>query len=272
MIGAIQAASTSLLTTADQLAGNNHELSARSQAQSQSLLQTTRAIDALSQMAQESAEQARGASRDMQDACKSAEQGNAVIDTVIATMHATAQASQRMADSIGTIREIAFKTNMLALNAAVEAARAGEHGRSFAVVAAEVRALASQSATAAREIEALIIDSRSTVEEGTRLVGSAGVVIRSIVHQVQTASGQMGRISTVGTQQSQRASEVTTAVNEMDTLTQQTADMVMEAAQSAQKLRSQAQALRASVAQFSGTASEVPVSVPSRPMVMRAAA
>ena len=253
MIDAIQSAATSLVHTADHLAGNNQELSVRSEAQTQSLRQTSQAIDALNQMAQESAQQASGASRDMQNACKSAEQGNAVIETVITTMQATAQASRRMADSINTINEIAFKTNILALNAAVEAARAGEHGLSFAVVAAEVRALASKSATAAREIEGLIADSTSTVEKGTQLVGSAGVVIRNIVQQVQTATGQMSRISAAGAKQSRCANEVTTAVGEIGTLTRKTADMVSEAAQSAERLRTQAVALRASVAQFSGS-------------------
>jgi methyl-accepting chemotaxis protein len=250
MINAIQSAASSLVITADQLADSNQELSMRAVAQNNSLRQTSQAIDALTQMAQDSAHQACGASRDMQDACKSAEQGNAVIETVISTMRATAQASRRMAASINTIHEIAFKTNILALNAAVEAARAGEHGLSFAVVAAEVRALASKSATAAREIEGLIADSTSTVEKGTQLVGSAGVVIRNIVQQVQTATEQMSRISAAGTRQSRCANEVTTAVGEIGQLTRKTADMVGEAAESAERLRLQAVELRASVAQF----------------------
>jgi methyl-accepting chemotaxis protein len=77
-----------------------------SQAQSQRLLPTSRAIDALNRMAQQSAEQARGASVDMQDACQHAAQGNAAIEGVIANMQATAQAGRRKADSISTIHSL----------------------------------------------------------------------------------------------------------------------------------------------------------------------
>jgi methyl-accepting chemotaxis protein len=74
----------------------------------------------------------------------------------------------RIAEIIGVIDEIAFQTNLLALNAAVEAARAGDQGRGFAVVAAEVRGpRAAFSATAAKEIKALIQDSGANkVERG----------------------------------------------------------------------------------------------------------
>ena len=88
-----------------------------------------------------------------------AEKGGAVVSTAVAAMGGINDASKKIADIIGVIDEIAFQTNLLALNAAVEAARAGEQGRGFAVVATEVRNLAGRSATAAKEIKALIQDS-----------------------------------------------------------------------------------------------------------------
>lgn len=75
----------------------------------------------------------------MQKASTAASRGSSVVAEVIDTMGQIANASTRIAEMVGLIHEIAFKTNILALNAAVEAARAGDQGRGFAVVASEVR-------------------------------------------------------------------------------------------------------------------------------------
>ena len=83
----------------------------------------------------------------------------AVQETAVATQDVL-QSGERIADIVSNIDAIAFQTNILALNAAVEAARAGEAGYGFAVVAAEVRALAQQSAAAARDIKSLVLESR----------------------------------------------------------------------------------------------------------------
>ncbi|TNY07086.1 methyl-accepting chemotaxis protein, partial [Escherichia coli] len=100
-------------------------------------------------------------------------------------MEEISASSKKIGDIIGVIDGIAFQTNILALNAAVEAARAGEQGRGFAVVAGEVRALAQRSAEAAKEIKSLISASVERVENGARLVQTAGTTMGEIVSSVQ---------------------------------------------------------------------------------------
>jgi methyl-accepting chemotaxis protein len=88
--------------------------------------------------------------------------------------------SEKIGHIIGTITAISEQTNLLALNAAIEAARAGDAGRGFAVVAEEVRKLAEQSSTAAKEIQGLIIDIQS---EAHNAAGAMDSVKQSVIEQ-----------------------------------------------------------------------------------------
>ena len=165
-------------------------------------------------------------------------------------MNGINESSKRIADIIGVIDGIAFQTNILALNAAVEAARAGEQGRGFAVVAGEVRALAQRSAEAAKEIKGLVSTSVARVEQGTRLVDDAGRSMDDIVAQVGRVGGLIADISVAGSAQTREIAQVGTAVQSLDTVTQQNAALVEESAAAADSLRQQAQRLVEAAAVF----------------------
>jgi methyl-accepting chemotaxis protein len=120
------------------------------------------------------------------------------VAQVVDTMGSIKASSQKIVDIIGVIDGIAFQTNILALNAAVEAARAGEQGRGFAVVAGEVRNLAQRSATAAKEIKALIGDSVEKVGAGSTLVGEAGRTMEEILASVKRVTDIALLVSLVG--------------------------------------------------------------------------
>jgi methyl-accepting chemotaxis protein len=121
----------------------------------------------------QNADNAKQANQLAAQARETAEKGGTMVRKAVFTMEEINKASKRIADIISVIDEIAFQTNLLALNAAVEAARVGEQGRGFAVVAAEVRNLAGRSATAAKEIKALVQESVQKVQEGSSLVTPA---------------------------------------------------------------------------------------------------
>jgi methyl-accepting chemotaxis protein len=179
-----------------------------------------------------------------------AAQGGTVVQEAIAAMGAITASSKRIAAIITTIDEIAFQTNLLALNAAVEAARAGEQGRGFAVVASEVRNLAQRSAGASKEIKALITDSVTKVDGGSKLVLKAGNTLDAIMAQVKKVADLIGEISAASQEQAQGIAQVNNAVTQMDGVTQQNAAQTGALSSTAQSLAMEAAGLSTQVAQF----------------------
>ncbi len=233
-----------------EIAQGNTDLSRRTEQQASSLEETASSMEQLSGTVRQNADHASEANRLAQEARSLAERGGSSVRQMVDTMQGIAAGSRRIADIIGVIDGIAFQTNILALNAAVEAARAGEQGRGFAVVAGEVRALAQRSGSAAREIKTLIADSERRVEDGTRVVQGTGEDIASAVGAIHRVAESIALISHASTEQSLGVSQVSTAVADMDRITQQNAALVEQAAAAAESLDSQARELVGLMSRF----------------------
>ncbi|MGV8639945.1 methyl-accepting chemotaxis protein [Pseudomonas aeruginosa] len=106
----------------------------------------------------------------MQDTVKVMQDLAAQMEAAVAGIRALDQQSQLVADIVKSIGGIADQTNLLALNAAIEAARAGEQGRGFAVVADEVRQLASRTTKATEEIVGVVSKNQVLAEEAVRII------------------------------------------------------------------------------------------------------
>ena len=240
IVSEVRTGTDTIFIASREIAAGNTDLSNRTELQAGTLEKTAEAMHQLTATVNQNAENARRANQLAESASEVAVRGGQAVSQVVETMESINTSSRKIEDIIGVIDGIAFQTNILALNAAVEAARAGEQGRGFAVVAQEVRALAGRSAAAAREVKTLIDESVSKVEAGGAQVHQAGATMEEIVQSIGHVAEIMGQIANASMEQTAGIEQVNTSITEMNSVTQQNAAMVEEAAAGAQQLQDQA--------------------------------
>ncbi|QLF68512.1 HAMP domain-containing protein [Peteryoungia desertarenae] len=206
----------------------SENLARRTEQQAAALEETSAALEQVAVTVKQSSERSMDTKRLVGEAKVCTEESSKVVNDAIDAMKRIEQSSNEIGQIIGVIDEIAFQTNLLALNAGVEAARAGEAGKGFAVVAQEVRELAQRSATAAKEIKVLVANSGTEVDAGVRLVAETGTALNRIQDYVQTINRNVEAISTAAMEQAVGLKQISSAVNDLDQMTQQNAAMVEE--------------------------------------------
>ena len=245
-----RSASDYVASASEQLSAAAQQLAAGAEEQSSSLEETAASLEEITGTVSQNAENARQANELALSSRDSAEKGGAVVTSTVASMGEISQASHKIADIVTTIDDIAFQTNLLALNAAIEAARAGEQGKSFSVVAGEVRTLAQRSATAAKEIRALIQDTVAKVDSGAELVNRSGQTLQEITTSVKHVADFVGEIAAASHEQSTGVDQVNKAVAQMDQVVQSNAAQTEELSSTARTLSGYAAELQKLVARF----------------------
>lgn len=239
----IQAGSAEIRSAADDLAR-------RTEQQANSVEQTASALDEITASVKDATRRAEEAGELVARTRKGAQASSAVVRDAIGAVGQIASSSQEISTIISVIDEIAFQTNLLALNAGVEAARAGEAGKGFAVVAQEVRELAQRSASAAKDIKALISRSGDQVRVGVDLVGQTGKALEAIVREVDEINLRVTSIVGASREQAIGLNDINRAVNVMDQGARQNSAMVEQSTAASHSLAAEASALRDRIASF----------------------
>ena len=233
-----------------ELGDSAEAFSRRTEQQAASVEETAAALEEITTTVADSSQRAEEAGRLVAETKRGAEESGTVVRNAVAAMDQIEKSSREITNIIGVIDDIAFQTNLLALNAGVEAARAGEAGKGFAVVAQEVRELAQRSASAAKEIKALITTSSEHVRNGVGLVGQTGKALEQIVTQVGDINTNVAAIVKASKEQTIGLREINSAINSLDQTTQQNAAMVEESTAASLRLANEADALHTLLAQF----------------------
>lgn len=171
-------------------------------------------------------------------------QGNQAISQMTDAINQIQNSSLETAEIVRNIDEIAFQTNLLALNAAVEAARAGEAGKGFAVVAEEVRNLARRSAEAARITSTRIDDARSNADRGVKITTRVEESLAAIMERIQEVQTLLSGIAEAAQEQTRGISQIGSATNELNHVTQTNAAGAEKSAATCEQLNGQVEDVR----------------------------
>ncbi|WP_138494144.1 methyl-accepting chemotaxis protein [Paenibacillus pinistramenti] len=165
--------------------------------------------------------------------------------------------STEISQIIGVITEIASQTNLLALNAAIEAARAGENGRGFAIVAAEVRKLAEQSALSAQQISELITSIQGEAQKAVRSMEIASKEVMAGLGVVHTAGDSFEQIQESVNLVSSQVQEISSSIQQLAAGTEQMAHSMSYITEVSEGTASSAQEVSASAEEQLATMKEI---------------
>ena len=236
----LRASAEQVSSAAGEVSSSAQSLAQGTSEQAASLEETSASATEITSMTRKNAESSRSAADLTTQADGLVTAANGHLAQMLGSMQEINTSSDKIAQIIKVIDEIAFQTNILALNAAVEAARAGEAGMGFAVVADEVRNLAQRSAQAAKDTASLIEDSIAKTHGGKAKLDLVAQGIHDITAKVGEIKALVDAVKTGSTEQARGIEQIAKAIGEMEHVTQSAAAHAEQSASAGEQLSAQA--------------------------------
>jgi len=229
------------------------------------------AVTEMSSTVQEVARNVDAAARDAEEADSQAGQGQQIVQSTMSAIEVLAGEIERAADVINSLQQesdnigsvldviggIAEQTNLLALNAAIEAARAGEQGRGFAVVADEVRTLASRTQTSTQEIQEMIERLQAGAREAVSVMKKGREQVTTSVGHAEDAGESLQKITSAVAVIKDMSQQIASASKEQSSVTEEINRNVISIAQVANQTSSDSHQIGDNSNQLSHLASEL---------------
>ena len=250
VIGGIQESSNQVLNGSDELANVSQALAEGATMQNmavETLLSTTEKI---SEEVEGSRVKAEESAKETEIVTRKMEENQELMNQMVAAMDKIQETSQEVVGIIQAIEQIADQTNLLALNASIEAARAGEAGRGFAVVADEIGKLADESSKAANTTRSLIQVSLNEIAKGNEVAGVVKTSLQEAVTAVEKVNKMIAETADMAVEQAEDMKQVRKGVEEINQGVSENSAIAEEASATSQELATQAANLNDLVGNF----------------------
>ena len=246
----IQNVSNEVSSSAEQVASSSNDLADGATNQAAVVEELTATVAGVSEEVEKNSQSAKEISGRVDELGHAIAESNGKMHEMVASMNEINEASREIDKIIATINQIASQTNLLALNASIEAARAGEAGKGFAVVANQVNQLADQSAQAAKESAALIETSVKAVEKGMVIAGETATQLEGVAENSKMITEEVTNIAETLETQTAEIQQINEGIEQINDVVQTNSATSEECAAASHEMSNEAENLREMIRKF----------------------